>query len=110
MKQLQKCFDFCLTNDKLVVWSNEMIFHGDLSLVNSNTETITLDQSPFEVYSKDEAWIQSITSRGQNKEDKANGNYYIYIKIIVENSYSFMLKYNLLKSKEFASFDCDKDA
>lgn len=38
------------------------------------------------------------------------GNYYIYIKICVEHSYSFFIKYNINKNKEFASFDCSLDA
>jgi len=38
------------------------------------------------------------------------GNYYIYIKVEVENSYSFNIKYNILKNKEFTSFDCSKQA
>lgn len=38
------------------------------------------------------------------------GNYYIYLKIVVESSYSFIIKYNILKEKEFSSFDCSLDA
>ena len=34
------------------------------------------------------------------------GNYYIYIKIEVENNYAFIIKYNINKNKEFSSFDC----
>lgn len=37
-------------------------------------------------------------------------NYYIYIKVTVENSYSFVLKYNIDKNKEFSSFDCSIDS
>ncbi len=32
------------------------------------------------------------------------------MKIVVENSYSFMMKYNIEKEKEFASFDCSLEA
>lgn len=38
------------------------------------------------------------------------GNYYAYIKMAVENSYAFIVKYNINKNKEFSSFDCSLDS
>lgn len=38
-----------------------------------------------------------------------NGNFYVVIKII-EDDTSIFIKYNLLKEKEFSSYDCSSDA
>jgi hypothetical protein len=110
MNELRCCEDFTLTNEKLIVWSKDKIFHGNLNNLNSNTHTINMTQSTFEIENTDESYIASITAYGCNDEDIRLGNYYIYLKIVVEKSYSFFIKYNVNKNKEFASFDCSVDA
>ncbi|CDW78432.1 wd-40 repeat protein [Stylonychia lemnae] len=110
MQPLKQCYNFIVTNDKVILWSKSQVYHGDLKFVNSNSHQITLKQIETEIENKDEAQIVSVNAYGQNDEDIRMGNYYIYIKIEVDNSYSFITKYNILKDKEFSSFDCSKQA
>lgn len=37
MRELFGCYDFMLTNEKVIVWSRTKIYSGDLTTVNSNT-------------------------------------------------------------------------
>eukprot|EP00347_Sterkiella_histriomuscorum_P005811 403355181 len=106
MNELFGCYDFSLTNDKIIMWSKTKIYSGDLSSIVSNNQNITLVKSTFEIENPDEAQIQTIYSSGQNSEDIQMGNFYCYIKLVVENSYAFIIKYNINKNKEFSSFDC----
>ncbi|CDW77734.1 wd-40 repeat protein [Stylonychia lemnae] len=110
MKPLKQCNDFILTNDKVILWSKTQVYHGDLKVVNSNSHQIALKLAQLEIENKEEAQIVSVNAYGQNEEDVKMGNYYIYLKIEVDNSYSFITKYNILKNKEFTSFDCSKQA
>lgn len=47
---------------------------------------------------------------GQTEMDMNGGNFYIVIKIMMDKNYSFFIKYNILKEKEFSSFDCTPKA
>lgn len=81
-----------------------------MNCVDSNAHTVTLVQSKFEIHPSDDAKIEYITSHGAKYEDLERDNYYVIIKIIVENTYAFYIKYNINKNKEFSSFDCSHDS
>ena len=61
---LRECYDFTLTNDKVIVWSKKKIYHGELDLVNSNTHTIHMHQCKFQIKGQEESYIQAITATG----------------------------------------------
>ena len=97
---LENSCDFCLTNEKIIVWSQTNIFSADINFINSSTRTIILKKSKFEIDPTDDFRIDSISAKGQNKDDIQRGNYYIYLKIIMEKT-AFFMKYNINKDKEF---------
>ena len=98
-----------MTNEKIVVWSQTKLYSADINCRNSSTRTIQLKKSKFEVEPTDDFHIETISAKGQSKDDITRGNYYIYLKIIMEKS-SFFMKYNINKDKEFQSFDCQNEA
>lgn len=50
--------------------------------------------------------IIKIISRQQTFEEIDGNNYFIIIKILIENKYCLILRYNLVNEKEYSSFDC----
>jgi hypothetical protein len=113
MNLLLKSQEFLVTDEKLVIWSKQSFFHGDLdsqdSKINSNEGTIILKKGRFEIPPLEEASIAMITAMGMNLEDIAAKNYYVYLKINFD-TYSTYIKYNINKEKEFSSFDCSQQA
>lgn len=109
MNVLEMCTDFCLTNDKIIVWSRTQLFSADINCRNSSTRTIQIKKSKFEIDQQDDHFIDKISANGQNEDDLKRGNYYIYVKISMEKN-AFFMKYNINKDKEFQSFDCSNQA
>ena len=110
MNPLENSCDFCLTNEKIIVWSKSTFYSADINCRNSTTSTILLQKTKFEIDKSDsEYFIDNIRAKGQSKDDIERGNYYIYIKIIMEKN-AFFIKYNINKNKEFQAFDCGNHA
>eukprot|EP00347_Sterkiella_histriomuscorum_P004690 403359477 len=104
---LHNCYDFTVTNDKLILWSKQNFYHGDITKQKDLEDgEFNLTKATFQIKDKDDAYIESVTSHGATEQNLKDNNYYVYLKIVVENEYAFYIKYNIIKNKEFAAFDC----
>ncbi len=55
MRELYGCYDFTLTNEKVLIWSKTKVYSGNLDNLNSNTSKMTLKKATFEIEHPEEA-------------------------------------------------------
>lgn len=82
---LQRCKGFQILEDRIIMWSENYIFHGRLDNVSSNEQVLHMKKLNFEV-PVSEGYIEHVVGKGPEESEEDFDKYFICVKIITHET------------------------